>query len=235
MRLSRRAEIMLRAGVGVTLAFVYIPLAVIAIYAFNGATGTSWPPSDLTTKWFGEAIGDHDVQQALLTSLKVGALATLQGAFTVLGEDGMRGVKLALQQHNNMAGGKKIELVTGSSDASPDSAVNAARKLVEQDGVQVLACHVDRAVNDETGNVDVIVRLIEQRVAVDIDFDQAGSVDFLVEHAVRIDQELVGCARHAAGDVVGHHLGHPVHRGEPVAGREIDPGLPLLRAYLLAD
>ena len=71
-------------------------------------------------------------------TIKVGALATLQGAFTVLGEDGMRGVKLALQQHNMMAGGKKIELLTGSSDASPDSAVNAARKLVEQDKVQVL-------------------------------------------------------------------------------------------------
>jgi branched-chain amino acid transport system substrate-binding protein len=71
-------------------------------------------------------------------TIKVGALATLQGAFTVLGEDGMRGVKLALQQHNMMAGGKKIELVTGSSDASPDSAVNAARKLVEQDKVDIL-------------------------------------------------------------------------------------------------
>jgi branched-chain amino acid transport system substrate-binding protein len=37
-----------------------------------------------------------------------------------------------------MAGGKQIELITGSSDASPDSAVNAARKLVEQDKVDIL-------------------------------------------------------------------------------------------------
>ena len=37
-----------------------------------------------------------------------------------------------------MAGGKKIEIIKGSSDASPDSAVRAARKLVEQDGVKVL-------------------------------------------------------------------------------------------------
>ena len=37
-----------------------------------------------------------------------------------------------------MGGGKKIELITGSSNATPDSAVNAARKLVEQDGVQIL-------------------------------------------------------------------------------------------------
>ncbi len=71
-------------------------------------------------------------------TIKMGALATLEGAFTVLGEDGMRGVKLALEEHGYEAGGKKIELITGSSDASPDSAIRATRKLVEQDGVQVL-------------------------------------------------------------------------------------------------
>src|SRR4051794_6032001 len=71
-------------------------------------------------------------------TIRIGALATLEGAFTVLGEDSMRGVKLALKEHNNTAGGKKIELVTGSSDASPDSAVRATRKLVEQDGLQIL-------------------------------------------------------------------------------------------------
>ncbi|MFO1058835.1 MAG: ABC transporter substrate-binding protein [Dongiaceae bacterium] len=71
-------------------------------------------------------------------TIKIGGLATLEGAFTVLGQDGMRGLELALQQHNYMAGGKKIELIKGSSDASPDSAVKAARKLVEQDGVQIL-------------------------------------------------------------------------------------------------
>jgi len=71
-------------------------------------------------------------------TIRLGALATLEGAFTVLGEDSMRGVKLAIKEHNNMAGGKKIELVTGSSDASPDSAVRATRKLVEQDGLQIV-------------------------------------------------------------------------------------------------
>src|SRR3546814_16633060 len=68
----------------------------------------------------------------------MGALATLEGAFAVLGEDSMRGVRMALEEFDHTAGGKKIELVTGSSDASPDSAVRATRKLVEQDGVQVL-------------------------------------------------------------------------------------------------
>ncbi len=71
-------------------------------------------------------------------TIKMGALATLEGAFTVLGEDSMRGVELALEEFDYTAGGKKIELITGSSDASPDSAIRAARKLVEQDGVQIL-------------------------------------------------------------------------------------------------
>lgn len=71
-------------------------------------------------------------------TVKMGALATLEGAFAVLGEDSMRGVKMALEEFKHSAGGKKIELITGSSDASPDSAIRATRKLVEQDGVQVM-------------------------------------------------------------------------------------------------
>jgi len=72
------------------------------------------------------------------STIKVGGLATLEGAFTVLGEDSMRGLKLALQEVNYTVAGKKVELITGSSDASPDSAIRAARKLVEQDKVQIL-------------------------------------------------------------------------------------------------
>ena len=71
-------------------------------------------------------------------TIKVGLLATLEGPFTVLGQDGVRGAELAFKEANYTAGGKKIEVIRGSSDASPDSAVKAARKLVEQDGVKVL-------------------------------------------------------------------------------------------------
>jgi branched-chain amino acid transport system substrate-binding protein len=71
-------------------------------------------------------------------TIKVGLLATFEGPFTVLGEDGQRGAMTAVDEVNGMVAGKKIEIVKGSSDASPDSAVRAARKLVEQDGVKVL-------------------------------------------------------------------------------------------------
>lgn len=70
--------------------------------------------------------------------LKVGVLATLEGTYTALGEDGVRGIRTALAQAGGAAGGREIELVIASTDTSPDSAVRAARKVVEQDGVEVV-------------------------------------------------------------------------------------------------
>jgi branched-chain amino acid transport system substrate-binding protein len=70
--------------------------------------------------------------------IKIGVTATLEGTYTVLGEDGMRGYDLAVKAHHGKAAGKDIETIVGSTDASPDSAVRAAKKLVEQDKVDVL-------------------------------------------------------------------------------------------------
>ncbi len=70
--------------------------------------------------------------------LKIGLVATLEGTYTVLGEDGVRGFEVALKQFKSMAGGREIEVITGASDASPDSAVRAVRKLVEQDKVDFI-------------------------------------------------------------------------------------------------
>ncbi len=71
-------------------------------------------------------------------TIRVGLLATFEGPFTVLGEDSLRGAMTALEEAGGMAAGKKVEFVRGSSDASPDSAVRAVRKLVEQDGVDIV-------------------------------------------------------------------------------------------------
>jgi branched-chain amino acid transport system substrate-binding protein len=70
--------------------------------------------------------------------IKIGVTATLEGTYTVLGEDGMRGYVLAVEAHHGKAAGKEIESIVGSTDASPDSAIRAAKKLVEQDKVDVL-------------------------------------------------------------------------------------------------
>src|SRR5581483_6956579 len=71
-------------------------------------------------------------------TIKIGTFATLEGTYTALGEDGMRGFDLAIMQHKGMAGGKKLEIIRGSSDASPDSALRAAKNLVEQNKVDIL-------------------------------------------------------------------------------------------------
>jgi branched-chain amino acid transport system substrate-binding protein len=70
--------------------------------------------------------------------VKIGLLATLEGPFAAGGADGMRGAELAVRERNGMAGGRKIEIIKASSDAKPDVAVNATRKLVEQDKVDIM-------------------------------------------------------------------------------------------------
>jgi branched-chain amino acid transport system substrate-binding protein len=70
--------------------------------------------------------------------IKIGLLATLEGPFAAGGADGMRGAELALKQRGGMVAGRKIEIIKASSDAKPDVAVNATRKLVEQDKVEIM-------------------------------------------------------------------------------------------------
>jgi len=71
-------------------------------------------------------------------AVKIGLLATLEGPFAAGGADGMRGAELALKQRGGSVAGRKVEIIKASSNANPDVAVNAARKLVEQDKVDIL-------------------------------------------------------------------------------------------------
>jgi putative spermidine/putrescine transport system permease protein len=76
MRLSRRARIVLRVAVAITLAFIYLPLVVIAIYAFNSSNILAWPPPGLTTHWFSQAFHNSGAGSAVVTSIEVGLVAT---------------------------------------------------------------------------------------------------------------------------------------------------------------
>lgn len=70
--------------------------------------------------------------------VKIGLLATLEGPFAAGGADGMRGAELAVKQRGGTVAGRKIEVIKASSNANPDVAVNAVRKLVEQDKVDIV-------------------------------------------------------------------------------------------------
>jgi ABC-type branched-subunit amino acid transport system substrate-binding protein len=70
--------------------------------------------------------------------LKIGVLVTLEGALTSLGEDSVRGLQVALKEAGNKAGGREIETIIMPTNASPDSALRAVRKVVEQDKVPLV-------------------------------------------------------------------------------------------------
>src|SRR5215207_2686980 len=75
MRLSRRPQWMLRAAVALALAFIYIPLIVIGVYAFNSSKILEWPPPGFTTHWFSQAFKDEAAREAFFTSIKAGVVA----------------------------------------------------------------------------------------------------------------------------------------------------------------
>jgi putative spermidine/putrescine transport system permease protein len=88
MHISSGMRWVLRAGTAVTLAFIYIPLIVIAIYAFNESRSQAWPIDGLTLEWFERAIDNPGVRDALWTSLKAAtgatAIALLLGTLAAL-------------------------------------------------------------------------------------------------------------------------------------------------------
>jgi putative spermidine/putrescine transport system permease protein len=75
VRLTRRSTILLRVAVGLGLAFIYIPLLVLGLYAFNASKILEWPPPGLTFEWFPKAI-ESTARDALWTSIKVALVAT---------------------------------------------------------------------------------------------------------------------------------------------------------------
>jgi len=75
VRLSKRSRILLRVAIGVVLAFIYVPLLVLGIYAFNSSRILEWPPPGLTFEWFPKAI-ESTAKDAFWTSIKVGLVAT---------------------------------------------------------------------------------------------------------------------------------------------------------------
>jgi putative spermidine/putrescine transport system permease protein len=88
MAISPRMRALLRALTGLTLGFIYLPLVVIALYAFNERRTQTWPIPGLTLEWFGKAFHNPGVRDALATSLKAGlgatAIAILLGSLAAI-------------------------------------------------------------------------------------------------------------------------------------------------------
>ena len=94
MNVSMFARWTLRIVTWFGLAFLYVPLLVVAILSFNTVKSLSWPPQGFTTDWWEAAWHADGPRDALWNSVKVALAAT--SIALVLGTL----VAFALQRYN---------------------------------------------------------------------------------------------------------------------------------------
>src|ERR1700751_6303597 len=60
-------------------AFLYLPIAVLIVYSFNGAGVGGFPPRDLTLDWYRTLFGDGAIWESVVNSLIVAGAAVVIG------------------------------------------------------------------------------------------------------------------------------------------------------------
>jgi putative spermidine/putrescine transport system permease protein len=73
---TRVARIGLRLATAATLAFIYLPILIIVMYAFNADPLQRWPITGYTIDWIGRAWADQGVRAAFFASLRAAIGAT---------------------------------------------------------------------------------------------------------------------------------------------------------------
>jgi putative spermidine/putrescine transport system permease protein len=73
---SRATRVILRALSALVVAFLYLPLVILAIYAFNASRLQAWPPTGFTLHWFAEAAANPGVIRAVTNTFVVATVAT---------------------------------------------------------------------------------------------------------------------------------------------------------------
>jgi putative spermidine/putrescine transport system permease protein len=73
---TRAARFSLGIWTLLVVLFLWIPLVLICVYAFNSSNIQSWPIAGFSTKWFHTAWHNEEARTALVLSLKAGAFAT---------------------------------------------------------------------------------------------------------------------------------------------------------------
>ena len=69
----------LKLHMAAVFAFLYLPIAVLILYSFNGPAVGGFPPTGLTLNWYRELFSDSAMWDAVLNSLIVAACAVLIG------------------------------------------------------------------------------------------------------------------------------------------------------------
>jgi spermidine/putrescine transport system permease protein len=74
---SRRPSLLTVAALAL-VAFIYVPLVVVVVFAFNSGSNLSWPPHGVSLRWFRLVFGD----EAFRSGLRASAIAATATAIT---------------------------------------------------------------------------------------------------------------------------------------------------------
>ena len=83
---SRLSRVALTVWTVLILLFLFVPIALIVVYAFNPSNVQSWPLPGLSTKWFPSAWHNTEMRHSFWLSVRAGLFAT--GIAIVLGSMG---------------------------------------------------------------------------------------------------------------------------------------------------
>ncbi len=74
----------------------------------------------------------------MVAPIKIGVLTIGYGPYSIMGEDSLRGVKIAVEEVGGHVAGRPIELVVKLTDASPQRTVEMLEELVLDDPVELV-------------------------------------------------------------------------------------------------
>ncbi len=70
------SRVLLRIWAYLVVAFLFFPIAIVVLYAFNSSNVQAWPLPGFSTQWFTVAWHDNQVRDALWLSVKAGLIST---------------------------------------------------------------------------------------------------------------------------------------------------------------
>jgi putative spermidine/putrescine transport system permease protein len=73
---GRFTRVALAVWTALIMLFLFFPIAIIVLYAFNSSNVQSWPLPGLSTRWFSSTWHNAEVRQALWLSVRAGLIAT---------------------------------------------------------------------------------------------------------------------------------------------------------------
>jgi branched-chain amino acid transport system substrate-binding protein len=122
-----------------------VPIAMLVLAACSSAATTaptSAPAAPAATSASAAPAAATSAPAAAaatnLPPFKVGVYGALTGNNAASGQDTINGFNLYMKDINSMAGGRQIQVISEDTAGDPNNALGKARKLIEQDKVDVL-------------------------------------------------------------------------------------------------